>query len=121
MIYGKDFLNCKNVGKTRLVIRFWILVLIFLIPMVFIYEFNSNIFESGLDVNDQKRSVETCFNSDAIVPYLEPVLNRAKSLYENRAYLHWYERYGGSDIGSLFDDAFETMQTTIDTYSNLSM
>ncbi|KAJ3346523.1 hypothetical protein HDU91_007015 [Kappamyces sp. JEL0680] len=73
----------------------------------------------GLDVN-QKRSVDTVFNSNSILSFLEPVLERSHALYEQRAYLHWYERYAGPDTHALFAEAFESLHQTVDDYGSLS-
>ena len=75
----------------------------------------------GLDPLSQKRSADTCFNSDLIIQHLDPILLKARLLYDNRAYLHCYERYvAGQDTKYLFQDAFESLEKVKFDYSNLS-
>ena len=56
-------------------------------------------------------------NSAHIVDHIEHVVQRAGAMYKERAYLHWYERYGcGKET---FEGAFETLRRVIDEYSRL--
>ena len=56
-------------------------------------------------------------NSSAVLDYLVGVRERAKVMWENGAYLHWYERYGCDK--DTFTDAFAVMDTIIDSYINM--
>lgn len=76
----------------------------------------------GLDVHSQKRSADTCFNSDLILQHVDPILHKAKRLYENKAYLHCYERYMvGNDCKELFGEAFESLEQVLSEYKNLNV
>ena len=64
-----------------------------------------------------RKTATVLVNSSAIAEYMESVLQRAKLMYFEKAYLHWYERYGCG--GNVFQEAFETVQNTIDSYNQL--
>ena len=56
-------------------------------------------------------------NSSIVAGYLETALQRASVMYREKAYLHWYEKYScGCEV---FEEAFEDMKRTIDSYSAL--
>ena len=44
-------------------------------------------------------------------------MHQARLMYEERAYLHWYEKYGCEE--DTFKEAFDVMQTIIDDYASL--
>jgi hypothetical protein len=67
---------------------------------------------------DSKRSISSCTNSTDSLEIIEPFFNRAKEMYKERAYVHWYERYE-QDCKLLFDEAFEGVQSIIDNYKSL--
>ena len=48
-------------------------------------------------------------NSSAIPDYVSFVLERATMMYKERAYLHWYEKYGCTR--EVFDEGFETVHS----------
>lgn len=75
----------------------------------------------GMEGNDQKKSAETVFNSNAILKHIDPIFFKAKRLYEQKAYLHWYERYAKRDVEGLFDEAFEEMSQVQDNYLSLGL
>ncbi|KAI8900249.1 Tubulin/FtsZ family, GTPase domain-containing protein [Globomyces pollinis-pini] len=85
----------------------------------FIPSTNPNIVFSqlyGLNVKDCKRTAETCFNSNLILKYLSPIYDKSQSMYNQKAYLHWYNRYCTNDVSELFDDAFETVADVLTSY-----
>lgn len=53
-------------------------------------------------------------NGSFVCDYLESVLQQASKMYEERAYLHWYEKYGCEE--DTFKEAFDTTRTIIDNY-----
>ena len=65
-----------------------------------------------------KKVVSILANSAAIGGYLKHTLERARLMHHERAYLHWFQRYG-CDQG-MFEEAFETVETVIKNYSSLS-
>ena len=56
-------------------------------------------------------------NSTIVCDYLETVVHQAGLMYKERAYLHWYERYGCEE--DTFKEAFDVTQTIIDSYVSL--
>lgn len=78
-----------------------------------------SIYNLGLHINDSKKSADTCFNSDAIIPHLLPIIEKAKKLYDHKAYLHWYQRYAKQDTEGLFESGFEKMYSVVDQYTEL--
>lgn len=56
-------------------------------------------------------------NSAHIADHIGSVVERAGAMYKEKAYLHWYERYGcGKET---FEEAFETLKGVIGEYSRL--
>ena len=45
-------------------------------------------------------SVTMASNSSSVMEYLQHVKDRSKVKFEAGAYLHWYQRYGASEVGS---------------------
>eukprot|EP00842_Homolaphlyctis_polyrhiza_P001535 jgi/Hompol1/2382/HPOL_001440-RA len=45
---------------------------------------------------------------------------RSKDMYAQRAYLHWYERFVRDKTDAMFDEAFETVHSVVDSYEGLS-
>ena len=56
-------------------------------------------------------------NSSTVNNYFDLVIQRAAPMYQERAYLHWYEKYGCGK--SFFDEGFAAVQNMIDSYSQL--
>ena len=74
-------------------------------------------------INKSNGSGNTCgaiYNSNAISSSLENVLLKSRLLYEQKAYLHWYDRYCKGDLSILFGEAFESLQSTCDSYQKLA-
>ena len=53
-------------------------------------------------------------NSSVVLDYVDNVQERAGAMFHERAYLHWYERFGCE--GETFQQAFESVQRIIDAY-----
>lgn len=56
-------------------------------------------------------------NSSVVLDYVETVQERASVMFKERAYLHWYERYGCGQED--FEQAFECVQGIVDNYKEL--
>lgn len=56
-------------------------------------------------------------NGSIVCDYLESVMQQASVMYEERAYLHWYEKFGCEE--DTFKEAFYVTQTIIDNYNLL--
>ena len=56
-------------------------------------------------------------NGSIVCDYLEAVVRQANVMYKERAYLHWYERYGCED--DAFKEVFDATQTIVDNYTSL--
>ncbi|XP_055959459.1 tubulin delta chain [Patella vulgata] len=59
-------------------------------------------------------SITIAANYSNIVEYLSTVRYKAKLMYDNQAYLHWYWRYGATQ--DLFEEAFNTVDGIIEDY-----
>ena len=56
-------------------------------------------------------------NGSLVCDHLESVVEQAGAMYKERAYLHWYEKFGcGQDT---FEEAFDVTQTIIENYTSL--
>ena len=55
-------------------------------------------------------------NGSDITDYLRLVRNRAALMYHQRAFLHWYTKYGVET--DMFKSSFENIQKIIDNYCN---
>lgn len=73
--------------------------------------------------NGQEESLSLLFNSNLVQSPLVAIHEKAKKMYEKRAYIHWYEKYwlrcSSADVLSLFSDCFDLSQKVIDAYSQL--
>ena len=67
-------------------------------------------------LRDQK-VVSVLANTAAVGGYLQHVMDRARLMYGERAYLHWFERYGCER--GMFEEAFQTVQGIVDNYRAL--
>lgn len=56
-------------------------------------------------------------NGSIVCDYLESVVQQASTMYEERAYLHWYEKFGCEE--DTFKEAFDVTQAVIDNYDAL--
>jgi hypothetical protein len=73
----------------------------------------------GLKPNDTRRTLESCHNSKSILQEIQPIVEKAEKMYQQKAYLHWYKRYC-SDIEQVFDESFQRLHDICDAYSSLS-
>jgi uncharacterized protein YodC (DUF2158 family) len=48
---------------------------------------------------------------------LEAIKDRARDMYEARAYVHWYEKYGVEEDD--FEAAFESVECTVEAYRRM--
>ncbi|KAL2912771.1 hypothetical protein HK105_207763 [Polyrhizophydium stewartii] len=74
----------------------------------------------GLDIHSKRRSLDLCYNSDDVLPIVERILAGAERKFKQRAYVHWYERYAREHTDDMFGEAFETVQSVVDAYRDLS-
>lgn len=56
-------------------------------------------------------------NSSVMLDYVVGVQEKARLMWENHAYLHWYEQYGCEK--DTFVESFEVVETVIDSYTTL--
>lgn len=66
----------------------------------------------------ERKVVSVLANSAAVGGYLKHTVDRARLMHKERAYLHWFERYGCEQ--GMFEDAFEAVETVIGNYNSLS-
>lgn len=64
------------------------------------------------------RSVTVASNRPRIANHLQTVLEKAKNMYNSRAYMHWFEKYGCDD--ERFEASFEIVQSVIDSYQYMA-
>ncbi len=57
-------------------------------------------------------------NTSVVADYFETALQRAKLMFREKAYLHWYTKYGCEE--STFEEAFEVVRGTTDRYTTLN-
>ena len=55
-------------------------------------------------------------NSSIVCNYIETVIQKAHAMYREKAYVHWYEKYGCEQ--DTFREAFEGLQTVLENYSS---
>lgn len=48
---------------------------------------------------------------------MQKVERRARAMYENKAFLHWYWRHGGQE--GEFEQGFEVLRSIIEDYCHL--
>ncbi|MGH0174598.1 UNVERIFIED_CONTAM: hypothetical protein FKN15_012359 [Acipenser sinensis] len=60
------------------------------------------------------RSLTVCSNHSSVTDLLQRVGERAHDMFQARAYLHWYHRYGCEDQDFL--QAFDTLRTVTEEY-----
>ncbi|XP_041375008.1 tubulin delta chain-like isoform X2 [Gigantopelta aegis] len=69
---------------------------------------------SNMTSTRDSSSVTIAANYGCCVEHLDTVIKKSKIMYDAGAYLHWYWRYGLTQ--EMFDESFETLQSTIDEY-----
>ncbi len=57
------------------------------------------------------------YNSNDCLPYLQHLRQRSEEMYQARGYVHWYEKYLGSDTDPVFQECFEAVDSMIQEYS----
>lgn len=65
------------------------------------------------------KSIATLVNRAYNSTRVSALLDRGRLMYDNNAFTHWYQRYGIDD--NEFNQAFDTVQTIIDNYKQLTM
>ncbi|KAM4705571.1 uncharacterized protein WCC33_010398 [Rhinophrynus dorsalis] len=70
-----------------------------------------------LDPSCHSHSLTVCANHSSVADLMRRVKRRAQEMYEARAYLHWYKRYGCED--DYFQEAFHTLNSVVEEYSGL--
>ncbi|ESO88026.1 hypothetical protein LOTGIDRAFT_126843 [Lottia gigantea] len=61
-------------------------------------------------------SITIAANYSNINQYLTQLINKAKLMFDNKAYLHWYWRYGATQ--EMFTESFETVEQIIEDYKS---
>ncbi|XP_063955431.1 tubulin delta chain-like isoform X1 [Lytechinus pictus] len=61
-------------------------------------------------------SMTMCVNTSRIVSMMQRVQSRARSMYDARAFLHWYQRYSCDETE--FEEAFATVNQVIRDYES---
>ncbi|XP_072180811.1 uncharacterized protein [Diadema setosum] len=59
-------------------------------------------------------SITTCMNTTHITDFMQRVTDRARAMYEARAFLHWYHRYSCEEPD--FEEAFSTLAEVVQDY-----
>ncbi len=72
----------------------------------------------GTKAVGQAASLTACVNRTRISACLEHLLVRARNMFSARAFLHWYLRHGCEELDFL--EAFDTVQSIIDSYNTSS-
>ncbi|TPX55458.1 hypothetical protein PhCBS80983_g05292 [Powellomyces hirtus] len=70
----------------------------------------------GTDLKSSMRSLDLCYNGSDSIHMLESLTTKAQAMFDEKAYLHWYERYGGPEVMDTFDECFETLHSAKDAY-----
>ncbi len=60
------------------------------------------------------KSATVLANTSVVADYMETALQRAMLMYKEKAYLHWYAKYGCEE--GVFEEAFEVVNKTVDRY-----
>lgn len=64
-----------------------------------------------------KKVVSVLANSAVVGGYLQCMKERAQLMLHEKAYLHWYERYGCEQ--TMFEEAFETVEKIVENYRTM--
>ncbi|KAJ3013861.1 hypothetical protein HKX48_005489 [Thoreauomyces humboldtii] len=67
-------------------------------------------------VKSTTRSLDLCYNGSDAAYLLDSITTKARAMYDAKAYLHWYERYGGTEVEEVFGECFETLADATTTY-----
>ncbi len=62
-----------------------------------------------------RKNVSILTNSSAVCDYIKDIHRKAKAMFEEKAYVHWYHKYCCNE--TMFCEAFEGVQTIVDNYS----
>ena len=73
----------------------------------------------GVKVQSIQKSIDVCYNSTDIIHLLNPIYQKSRTMYDQRAYLHWYQRFADTETAPLFEEAFYSMGNVLDQYSSL--
>ncbi|XP_053569698.1 tubulin delta chain-like [Bombina bombina] len=73
--------------------------------------------ENILDPSCHSHSLTVCANHSNAADLMKSVIQRAQAMYEARAYLHWFNKYGCEDED--FQMAFDTLKCVVEEYSQL--
>lgn len=65
----------------------------------------------------QSHSLTVCANHSSSADLLQKVEQRARAMYESRAFLHWYWRHGCEEGD--FQQSFEVLHSIIEDYHHL--
>lgn len=65
----------------------------------------------------ERKVVSVLANSAVVGSYVESVVEKAQQMYQERAYLHWFEKYGCER--DTFKEAFQVVQGIVDSYRSL--
>ena len=65
----------------------------------------------------ERKASTILVNSTAVLDYFDSVYKRAGVMYREKAYVHWYEKYGCEK--DTFKEAFETVRSMIQSYESL--
>ena len=68
--------------------------------------------------HQERKYMSVLANSSSVCDYIKDVHRKARVMFEEKAYLHWYQKYGCEE--SMFSEAFEEVQTIVDNYINLT-
>lgn len=75
--------------------------------------------KNSLDIGKSKaNSLTLCINRNRCCDYLMQIESKARLKYTAKAYLHWYEKFNISNC--FFDNAFENLNTIIDSYNEMT-
>ncbi|KAJ3157320.1 hypothetical protein HDU89_002733 [Geranomyces variabilis] len=73
----------------------------------------------AVDFKSPARALDLCYNGSDSARMLDDVTAKAQAMFNERAYLHWYERYGGGEVLDSFEDCFESLRTAVDAYEEI--
>ncbi|KAJ3154549.1 hypothetical protein HDU86_004678 [Geranomyces michiganensis] len=73
----------------------------------------------AVDFKSTTRALDLCYNGSDSARMLDDVTAKAQAMFDERAYLHWYERYGGAEVLDSFDECFESLRVAADAYKDV--
>ncbi|XP_030052805.1 tubulin delta chain isoform X3 [Microcaecilia unicolor] len=74
-------------------------------------------FKNIIDPGHHSHSLTVCANHSSAVDLLKWVMEKSRIMYEARAYLHWYWKYGCEEED--FRQAFDTLHSVINNYGSV--